>query len=234
VNVADWPAVTDTLAGCVVTTGGDWTDTVTELEMAEPLEFVATARYWLPSMAGEHGNVSDVPVAPLMFVNDELPAGATCHCTVGVGLPLTVTDSVSDCPDTHDGIDGVIIGATGADSTVSVAAFDVTDPLAFVTTARYRFPSCATETLVSVNVVDVAPLMFENVVPPFVDTCHCTVSGARQAAAPIVKLALPPENASTSAGCSVNAGPEHPMPFTVSVAGAELAVPTMLVKTARY
>src|SRR5215469_16477569 len=66
-------------------------------------------------------------------------------------------------------------GGKGGLWMVSEASPVVTLPAALVNTARYSWPFRATETLVSVSVVLVAPLMLPNVLPPSVLTCHCTV-----------------------------------------------------------
>ena len=36
----------------------------------------------------------------MMFVNVVPPLVLTCHCTVGVGLPLAAAVNVTDCPAT--------------------------------------------------------------------------------------------------------------------------------------
>jgi hypothetical protein len=67
--------------------------------------------------------------------------------------------------------------ATGL--TVSVAAFDVVEPPAFVNTAWYFVPDWAVVVLATLSVVDVAPLMSVNEDAPGASLCHCTV-GAEQ------------------------------------------------------
>ena len=79
------------------------------------------------------------------------------------------------------------------------------------------------------SVVDVAPETLLNVAPPSVETCHCTVGvGLPEAAA--VKLAVEPALTVTFTGLVVITGPA----VTVRVAAVVVALPTVLVKTARY
>ena len=102
------PVITTTLNGpptlgnTPVTTGallGGATVSVAAVVVAEPAVFVNTARYCVPLCAVVvAGVVYVVEVAPEMFVNVELPAGADCHCTVGVGVPVAAAVKVADCP----------------------------------------------------------------------------------------------------------------------------------------
>src|SRR5689334_14005394 len=55
--------------------------------VAEPTEFVNTARYRLPESVDFPVPLKVVLVAPAMFVKAELPGAAICHCTVGAGIP---------------------------------------------------------------------------------------------------------------------------------------------------
>jgi hypothetical protein len=85
-----------------------------------------------------------------------------------------------------------------------------------------------------VRVVDVAPEMLVNVVPPSVDCCHCTV-GAEQLVgvfAAAVNVAPAGAVTVTFAGCVVTVGATH-AGFTVSVAALLLVEPAELVNTAR-
>jgi hypothetical protein len=86
-----------------------------------------------------------------------------------------------------------------------------------------------------VNVPDVAPEMFVNVVPPSVDCCHCTV-GAEQPAgvlAAAVNVAAFGAMTLTSVGCVVTVGATHAA-LTVSVAALLFVDPPEVVNTARY
>ena len=75
--------------------------------------------------------------------------------------------------------------------TVSVAALLVAEPAELVNTARYSLPFSASVVLATVSVPDVAPRdRVVNVVPPSVETCHCTVGvGVPDAAAVNVAVA---------------------------------------------
>ena len=77
------------------------------------------------------------------------------------------------------------------------------------------------------NVVLVAPGMFAN--GPPVLTCHWTV-GAGLPLAAAVKVAVPPSHTVWLAGLVVTLGAV----LTVSVAAVVVAVPELLVNTARY
>ena len=85
--------MTVVLVGCVVIVGPVLTVSVAALVVAVPTLFVNTAWYSLPlSAAGTLEIVSVVDVAPLTFVNVEPPLVDTCHCTVGVGVPLAAAE----------------------------------------------------------------------------------------------------------------------------------------------
>ena len=59
-------------------------------------ELVNTARYWLPLWAVVVAKLNVVEVALGMFVN--APPMLTCHCTVGVGLPVAAAVKVAVDP----------------------------------------------------------------------------------------------------------------------------------------
>src|SRR4051812_29384028 len=95
---------------------------------------------------------------------------------------------------------------------------------------------CAIVMFAKVNVSVVAPktvallVRLVKVVPPSVLTCHCAVGvGAPLAAA--VKVMVLPTCWARFAGCCVMVGAAVE---TLRVAGALVALPTELVKTARY
>ena len=99
VNVAAAGAVTVTLDGFVVTTGTVCTVNVATVVVAEPPVFVNTARYCVPFCAAVVAAIVNVvEVAPEIFVNVELPAGADCHCTVGDGEPLAAAVNDAEAP----------------------------------------------------------------------------------------------------------------------------------------
>lgn len=86
------------------------------------------------------------------------------------------------------GMTAMAVGVPGGRVTVSLAARVVADPAGLVNAARYSLPDIA-YAAVKLSVVEVAPGMFENVPPPFVDSCHCTVGvGVPDAAAVNVTL----------------------------------------------
>ena len=65
-----------------------------------------------------------------------------------------------------------------------MAGLLVVEPLEFVKTVSYSLPLCAVVVAGRESVVDVAPAMGLHVVPPSVETCHCTVgAGVPEAAA---------------------------------------------------
>ena len=101
VKVAVWPAVTVWLAGWVVTggglgrvhrqggrTGGGRADAVGEDRLV--LSRRSGRWWWL--------KVKVVLVAPAMSLKVEPPSVLTCHCTVGVGLPLAAAVKVAVWP----------------------------------------------------------------------------------------------------------------------------------------
>src|SRR6185437_3984516 len=88
-------------------------------------------------------------------------------------------------------------------------------PALLVKTARYSLLFWLACTLVSVSVVLVAPPMSVKVPPPSVLTCHCTVG----AGVPLADAVM--------VGATVAA-------LTVRVAAVVVALPALLVKTARY
>ena len=148
--------------------------------------------------------VSKKLVPPLM------PMMPTCHCTVGVGLPLAAAVKVAVCPAVTVWLTGLVV-TTGTVLTVSVAAVLVAVPRLLVKTARYWLPFWVVVTLVRVSAVLVAPEMLANVLPPLVLTCHCTVGlGSPLAAA--VNVPVCPAVTAWLAGLVVTAG-------TVAVTG---------------
>ena len=81
----------------------------------------------------------------------------------------------------------------------------------------------------NVNVADVAPAKFVNVVPPFVLTCHCTL-GTGDPVADAINVALTPAITVTFAGFTVITGAV----LTVSVADDDVTLLTEFVNTASY
>jgi hypothetical protein len=68
------------------------------------------------------GNVSvGIVLVGLLVSNaSQLPPSNTCHCTVGAGMPPTVTANVANPPRPTDWFAGFV--TVGGESTVSVAA----------------------------------------------------------------------------------------------------------------
>jgi hypothetical protein len=68
--------------------------------VAVPAEFVNTARYWFPLCDKLAVKLSVVEVAPEpeTLLNVAPPSVLTCHCTVGVGEPVTAAVKVAVWP----------------------------------------------------------------------------------------------------------------------------------------
>src|SRR6184192_1958895 len=101
VNIAATPAGVLAVSGLmVVDVARAATVSVAALVVAVcvPLQvFVNTARYLFPlALTGGEVSVNVVLVAPVMFVKPE-PV-STCHCTVGVGLPLAAAVKLALAP----------------------------------------------------------------------------------------------------------------------------------------
>src|ERR1700683_2040817 len=118
--------------------------------------------------------VSVVDVAPDKFVNVPPLFVLTCHCTVGVGEPDAAAVNVARAHAVTVTFVGsvVIVGAVLPAFTVRVAFVVVALPAVLVKTARYLLPLMALVVLVRLSVVEVAPDIFVNDVPPLVLTCH--------------------------------------------------------------
>jgi hypothetical protein len=72
----------------IITVGGPFTVSIAAFEVAVPAVFVKTARYCLPVSTACAVKLYVVDVAPEMLLHDVPPLVFTCHCTLGVGLPL--------------------------------------------------------------------------------------------------------------------------------------------------
>jgi hypothetical protein len=77
-----------------------------------------------------------VEVAPEIFAKVVPPFVLTCHCTVGVGLPLAAAVNAAVAPAVTLPLTGLVV-TVGAKSTVNVAAVVVAELALFVNTARY-------------------------------------------------------------------------------------------------
>jgi hypothetical protein len=160
VNVAVAPASTDWLTGCVVIVGAKSTVSVTGFVVTLLTEFVNTASYRFPFCAPVVAvSVSVADVAPGTFVYVVPPLVLTCHCTVGVGVPVAAAVNVAVVP----AVTVVLVGCkliNGAEFTVRVAAVLVIVPAELVNTTSYRLPFCAVVVPAMTNVVEVAPATF--------------------------------------------------------------------------
>jgi hypothetical protein len=163
------------------------TVSVAAVVVVEPNAFVNVASYLVPLCATVvAGVVYDVDVAPVIAVNELAPGASEDHCTVGAeqftGVdPAAVNVAVAGAVTvTLDGLvvtDGSAAHAGGL--TVSVAALESVDPSSFVNTAWYSLPDSDAEVGLTVSVPVVLPesvVSFDHVRPPFVETCHWTVS----------------------------------------------------------
>ena len=152
--------------------------------------------------------------------------------------PSAEAVKLAGCPSLTVWLSGcVVIGPI--QSTVSVAAFDVTLPAVFVNTARYSYPFCECTVALTVRLLVVVPASLDvlavsvvsllQLLPSLLDTCHCTLAaGLANAAA--VNDADWPSSTVTPYGCPVTG----PIAWTVSVAAVESTTPTVFVNTARY
>jgi hypothetical protein len=154
----------------------------------------------------------------------------TCHCTVGVGLPVAAAVNVTFDPAVTVWLSGFVV-TVGDEFTVSAAAVVVAEPALFVNTAWYLLPFMDAVTAVSASVDEVAPLMLANS-PPLALTCHCTV-GVGLPVAAAVNVALDPAVTVWLTGFVVTTGAEL-TEFTVNVAAVLVAELTELMNTAWY
>ena len=182
VKVTLWPALTVWLAGCVVT------------ESTVRRRRIAVER---ALAVGEHGLVL---VAVLRSRRREVVRERSCagnvgerRAAIGAHLPLHRVRAAGVGAGGREVTLWPVLtvwlaGCVVTESTVKVAADVVAVPTLLVKTALYSSPLCDA-VAVNVYVVDVAPEMSVNVVPPSVLTSHCTVGvGVPLAAA--VKVAV--------------------------------------------
>ena len=73
------------------------------------------------------------------MISDHVPLVFTCHCTVGVGVPVAAAVNVAVSPSKAVTLDGCRL-ITGATFTVRLAAEENTVPTLFVNFARYWLP----------------------------------------------------------------------------------------------
>ena len=144
-NDAAAGATTDTLAGCVAITGADAhaaadTDNVATPDVAVPTVngpggvvpgsatvFVYTARYLVP--VGVVGVVTTVsvfvwlPASVVSAVQVVPPSVESCHCTVGVGVPVAAAVKVAVPPAVTDWLAGEVVTAGGATMGTAASVF---------------------------------------------------------------------------------------------------------------
>ncbi len=98
--------------------------------------------------------------------------------------------------------------------------------------ASYSYPFCDAVTELSVKVAEVAPATVDQLLPPSIETIHCTVGvGAPLALA--LKLTGLLATTAWLVGWPVICGATA-LAITDSVAALLVALPATLVKTARY
>jgi hypothetical protein len=162
---------------------------VAALVVAEPAKLVNTAR---TSQPFAKGIAIPLKLGEVKVVSDHVDplSKESCHCTVGVGVPLAAAEKVTVWPEGTVWLMGcvVIVGATGG-VTLSVAGLVVADPDPLVNTVSYSLPFSAVVVTGMVKVSLVAPDTSEKVTPWSVETCHCTVGVGKPLAAAL-KLAL--------------------------------------------
>ena len=96
VKLAVAPAHRLAFEGCVFTTGAVFIEREAALEVTEPQLLLTTARKLLPLSAAEVVNESVVFVSPERLV--QVAPISSCHCTLGLGLPLALTEKDAVVP----------------------------------------------------------------------------------------------------------------------------------------
>src|SRR5580700_9562926 len=128
----------------------------------------------------------------------------TSHCTLGAGKPEAAASKVAPCPTSTVASTGCSV-TLGGFSTVRVAGLLVALPATFWKLARYLCPLSDTVTSAMASWSLVAPATGLQMVPPLVETSHCTV-GAGKPDAAASKMAVWPSSTIGLSGCSVTAG----------------------------
>jgi len=228
------PTTAVTFPGCVAMLGD--TSSVAFALVFDPPVFVATTRnkfVLCVEFAAITVKVALVfpenPLPFVMFVNTDPPFVDTCHCSVGAGVPLVVTENNAFEPAVTVAFDGCaeMVGGTNSVPFVLVVA-----PPVFVATARNKSAFCVEFAAITVKAAVVtfaklAPFVtLLNDVPPFVEICHCSVA-AGVALTTTVNVAFAPTATVEFAGCVVNKG------GTNSVALLLAVVPVALNASAR-
>ena len=221
------------------------TVSVAAFEVAEPTLLVAMQRKRSPLYAVVTLAMDSVAVVtpdklpPLVIFCHVMPPSIdACHCSVGAGLPEVATVNVTVELVGTDRLAGCVVkdGAVAAAVTVSVAVFEVAVPALLVATQRKRYPlyPLGTEGIVSVLVVTPEKMALLDkicqVLPPLVDTCHCSV-GVGLPVTATVNVADAPTAAVRLAGCVVKDG-AVPAAVIVNVNGAPSSPALFLANTA--
>ena len=140
----------------------------------EPPPLVKTARNSQPLTKGIGIPLSVVEVYPAASIQVMPPSTETCHCTLGVGVPLAAAVKVTGSPWATDWLTGWVV-TTGAMSgrTVIVAAVLVAVPAMLEKNARSCHP-LTKRVGIPVTVVELNPKMEIQVLPPSTETSHCS------------------------------------------------------------
>jgi hypothetical protein len=176
----------------------------------------------------------DTPPPSVKFPKLTPPFVETCHWNVGAGLPFAAAANIALPPAVTVWLPGCVVMA-GAVFTVNVTAELVVVLTELITSTRYSLPVIDPVVPLSVSVAVAEPdtpppsVMFPKFTPPFVETCHWS-AGAGCPLAAAVKVAVFPAVTVWLTGCVVIAGAV----FTVSVAAVLVAVPSVLIASARY
>src|SRR4051812_16223305 len=101
------------------------------------------------------------------------PSVLTCHCTLGLGVPLALTLKVTDPG--HTVCELGSSATTGSLLRLSVAAVLATFAPQTLLNRAYTTLSRSAATALKVKLRPVAPGMSLKVMPPSVLTCHCTL-----------------------------------------------------------
>ena len=111
------PLTTPMVAGFAVIRGAKPIVRAAAVVVDVPPVFVNAARYRLPSSPAPAVKLSVVDVAPGMLLNVAPPSELTCHCTVGVGVPVAAAVKVAVPPEITTRLAGfaVMTGAPGTE-----------------------------------------------------------------------------------------------------------------------
>ena len=209
-----------------------------------PDALVNTARKRLPLSASTVAGVVKLGlVAPTMLIQVTPASVLCCHCTVGEGTPLAAAVKVAVAGATTATSAGcsVMLGATGAGLTVSVAPLLVASGFTpLLATALKTAPLQPIGTAVSVRAALVAPATLAPVHTPLACTPLTRLAplmrhwsaGAGVPVATTVKLTAAPAMIDCEIGWVVNKGAIG-AGFTVSSAELLVTLPALLLTSTR-